>query len=405
MTHHRVAPTALGLLLVLVGLVVGTGGVWLMALGGSWYYLPAGLLLVLTGLLLLQGNPAALPTHALLLGLTLAWSLWESGLNAWALAARGDVLWVLGLVMATPWFLRGLDGPVPRAARHGLATSLALFAAAGLAALLQPATAEQGVFGLAPASAATTTGNGTAQPRPIELAQPLSAPLPPVAACPGALRVSAVDGGRAAAFTAVHGPDCAVGQREAEDGDSLVGLSPSQPVTGADMWGLTLIDHLACRIAFERMRFDSRFTRPLAPGQRLQTPAPAGGRQLVMHGPSALMYTAQVVVPTRSAKHAAQAADALARLAQPHPSEGAATAQPAPERNGPGAMQLADGSDTVWLQPFVSPIGLPCQTPPWRLQAAAEPAESGSVTTPAAPPPLRSGSPMAAAQVPNRAAL
>ena len=97
MTHHRVAPTALGLLLVLVGLVVGTGGVWLMALGGSWYYLPAGLLLVLTGLLLLQGNPAALPTHALLLGLTLAWSLWESGLNAWALAARGDVLWVLGL--------------------------------------------------------------------------------------------------------------------------------------------------------------------------------------------------------------------------------------------------------------------------------------------------------------------
>lgn len=404
MTHHRVAPTALGLLLVLVGLVVGTGGVWLMALGGSWYYLPAGLLLVLTGLLLLQGNPAALPTHALLLGLTLAWSLWESGLNAWALAARGDVLWVLGLVMATPWFRRGLEGPVPRAARRGLAAALTVFAAVGLAALLQPATAEPGIFGLTPASAVTTR---TAEPRPIDLAQPLSAPLPPLAACPGALRVSAVGEGQAAAFTAVHGPDCAVVQAEAEDGASLAGLSPPQPVTGADMWGLTLIDHLACRIAFERMRFDSRFVRPMAPGQQLHTPRQPGGRQLVLHGPSALMYTAQVV-PTRSAMRAAQAADSLARLALAHPSEGVATVQlaPVPDMpNGPGVLRLADGGQAMWLQPFVSPIGLPCQAPPWRLQAAAEPAESEPVNTPAAPAPLHSGPPMAAAQVSDRAAL
>ncbi len=404
MTHHRVAPTALGLLLVLVGLVVGTGGVWLMALGGSWYYLPAGLLLVLTGLLLLQGNPAALPTHALLLGLTLAWSLWESGLNAWALAARGDVLWVLGLVMATPWFLRGLEEPVPRAARRGLAAALAVFAAVGLAALLQPATAELAIFGLTPASAASTR---TVEPRPIDLAQPLSAPLPPVAACPGALRVSAVGEGQAAAFTAVHGPDCAIVPVEAAGSGSLAGLSPSQPVTGADMWGLTLIDHLACRIAFERMRFDNRFIRPMAPGQWLQTPRQPGGRQLVLHGPSALMYTAQVA-PPRSAMRAAEAADALARLALAHPSEGVATAQLAPVPNGPngpGLLRLADGGQAMRLQPFVSPIGLPCQAPPWRLQAAAEPAESEAVTAPAAPAPLRSGPPLAAAQVSDRAAL
>ncbi len=394
MTHHRVAPTAMGLLLVLVGLVVGTGGVWLMALGGSWYYLPAGLLLVLTGLLLLQGNPAALPTHALLLGFTLAWSLWESGLNAWALAARGDVLWALGLVMATPWFLRGLEGPVPRAARRGLATSLALFAAVGLAALLQPATAETGTPGPTPASA---TGPWFEAPRPIDLVQPLSWPLSPVATCPGMLLVSAVDDVRAAAFTAVHGPDCAAVPAKADGDGSLVGLSPRSPVTGADMWGLTLLDHLACRIAFERMRFDSRFTRPIAPRRRPQTP-PADGRRLIMHGPSALMYTAQVA-PTRSAMHAAKAADALA-----HPSEGVATtAQRTPVPNGPGALRLAGGGQAMWLQPFVSPIGLPCQTPPWRLQAAAAPAGPA----PGSAPPLahRASPAVAAAQASDMPAL
>ena len=49
--HHPTArrnkagwyPLLLGLLLVALGLVIGAGGVWLIALGGSWYYAIAGL--------------------------------------------------------------------------------------------------------------------------------------------------------------------------------------------------------------------------------------------------------------------------------------------------------------------------------------------------------------------------
>jgi glucose dehydrogenase len=390
MTHQRVAPIAMGLLLVLVGLVVGMGGVWLMALGGSWYYLPAGLLLVLTGLLLLQGNPAALPTHAVLLSLTLAWSLWESGLNAGALAARGNVLWMLGLVMATPWFLRGLEGPLPRAARRGLGAALSVFAAVGLAALLQPATAKPARFGLRTAFADVTPL--TAEPRPTARSQPLSARIPAGMACPGALRESAGNAqSQAAGSTPVRGPGCAVTQ--AEDGGHPVGPSPSQRLTGADMSGLTLLDHLACRIAFERIRFNARFARSMAPGQRLlQTPPLASAHPLVKHAPSALMYTAQIT----STRSAAETTDALAR-----PIEDSTAAQPAPTR--PASLQVTDGGPAAPLKPLVSPIGLPCLAPSRALQGAM--ASGETVTAPAPRPRLRTDPPMAAAQVSDSAAL
>ncbi|MGN6144695.1 MAG: hypothetical protein ACTHOP_14005, partial [Mesorhizobium sp.] len=35
-----------GLLLVVLGLLLGAGGAWLIWLGGSWYYLPTGIALV-----------------------------------------------------------------------------------------------------------------------------------------------------------------------------------------------------------------------------------------------------------------------------------------------------------------------------------------------------------------------
>ena len=47
----------LGGLLVLIGLVLAVGGVWLAALGGSPYYLLAGIGLAASGALLLAGRP------------------------------------------------------------------------------------------------------------------------------------------------------------------------------------------------------------------------------------------------------------------------------------------------------------------------------------------------------------
>ena len=45
------------LLLILLGLAILVGGVWLIALGGSWYYALAGLGLIASGVFILAGSP------------------------------------------------------------------------------------------------------------------------------------------------------------------------------------------------------------------------------------------------------------------------------------------------------------------------------------------------------------
>jgi hypothetical protein len=49
-----------GIAFIVIGLGFAAGGGWLIALGGSWYYLAAGIGLALTGLLLLRRSAAAL---------------------------------------------------------------------------------------------------------------------------------------------------------------------------------------------------------------------------------------------------------------------------------------------------------------------------------------------------------
>ena len=84
------------LLFALMGLGLLGGGVWLIALGGSWFYALAGLGLLATAGFLAAGRPLALWLFAALLASTLLWSLWEVGLDWWAVAIRGDVPFVLG---------------------------------------------------------------------------------------------------------------------------------------------------------------------------------------------------------------------------------------------------------------------------------------------------------------------
>jgi quinoprotein glucose dehydrogenase len=94
-----------------LGIALGAGGAWLVALGGSWYYLIAGVVLALSGGLLWLRSPGALWLFAALLAATLAWSVWEVGLDWWPLAARLDLLVAIGLVLVTPWIIRGLVVP------------------------------------------------------------------------------------------------------------------------------------------------------------------------------------------------------------------------------------------------------------------------------------------------------
>ena len=144
----------LAVLLGLAGVVLAVGGVWLVAVGGSAYYLLAGLFLVLDAVLLWRRRGAALLLFAAIFAATLAWALWESGLDWWPLAARLDVLFVLGLLLLVPAASRGLPGA--RAGRGAIAVALAAFALVALVTRVRDPHDLQGT--LASATAATAPG-------------------------------------------------------------------------------------------------------------------------------------------------------------------------------------------------------------------------------------------------------
>ncbi|MEG0195204.1 MAG: membrane-bound PQQ-dependent dehydrogenase, glucose/quinate/shikimate family, partial [Stenotrophomonas sp.] len=77
-------------ILVLVTLFLVGGGGWLIALGGSAYYLVAGLVLAIITWLYARDRVASLWLYAVLLFATMAWGIWESGTDFWALTPRLD---------------------------------------------------------------------------------------------------------------------------------------------------------------------------------------------------------------------------------------------------------------------------------------------------------------------------
>ncbi|MFC7499980.1 membrane-bound PQQ-dependent dehydrogenase, glucose/quinate/shikimate family [Enterovirga sp. GCM10030262] len=99
------------LLLGLIGLILAAGGAWLAILGGSLYYLLAGLGLIGSGALLFRGRPTGAWLYLGIFVLTLIWALWEVGLDGWALVPRviGPavlailVLLVLPLLVPARW--------------------------------------------------------------------------------------------------------------------------------------------------------------------------------------------------------------------------------------------------------------------------------------------------------------
>ncbi|HTH27177.1 MAG TPA: membrane-bound PQQ-dependent dehydrogenase, glucose/quinate/shikimate family [Sphingobium sp.] len=94
------------LLLIALGLAVGGG--WLLILGGSPYYLLAGLALAASALLLWRGRREAVWLYAALFIATVAWSIWEAGFEPWALMPRLVAWTMVGAVMALPAFRRRL---------------------------------------------------------------------------------------------------------------------------------------------------------------------------------------------------------------------------------------------------------------------------------------------------------
>ncbi|MFB0710395.1 glucose/quinate/shikimate family membrane-bound PQQ-dependent dehydrogenase [Buttiauxella noackiae] len=112
----RVIATLTVLFAVLTGLYLLIGGIWLVAIGGSWYYPIAGVVMLITAWLLWQRKALALWLYAALLLCTVAWGVWEVGFDFWALTPRLDVLFFFGVWLLLPFVYRHLILPSAGAA-------------------------------------------------------------------------------------------------------------------------------------------------------------------------------------------------------------------------------------------------------------------------------------------------
>jgi len=71
-----------------IGIVLGFGGGWLATIGGSWYYLIAGIALVIGGVLLFMHRRSGVFLYAAIVVATAIWAFAEAGLDGWALVPR-----------------------------------------------------------------------------------------------------------------------------------------------------------------------------------------------------------------------------------------------------------------------------------------------------------------------------
>ena len=130
---------AVGLCVVLAtsGVLLGLGGLKLLMQGGSVYFLCTGVACVAAALMLWFGHAGCLGVYAAMLAWTLGWSLWQVGLDFWALAGRLGLLFALGMAFWLPPVMRWL-APAPRVDRAarlvtmGFAVSLAGIVVAGV---------------------------------------------------------------------------------------------------------------------------------------------------------------------------------------------------------------------------------------------------------------------------------
>ncbi|MBB4346435.1 glucose/quinate/shikimate family membrane-bound PQQ-dependent dehydrogenase [Aliirhizobium cellulosilyticum] len=130
----------LGAVLALAGLFFAVAGGKLAMLGGSWYFLLAGIAIVIAGALVILRKPAG----ALLFGLvniaTVVWAIWDAGLDFWPLISRLLAFGVGATVIALSFpLLRKAAGRTPAYLPSFLvAAILAVASVAGFAGMMVP---------------------------------------------------------------------------------------------------------------------------------------------------------------------------------------------------------------------------------------------------------------------------
>ncbi|EJK81408.1 glucose/quinate/shikimate family membrane-bound PQQ-dependent dehydrogenase [Rhizobium sp. AP16] len=131
------------------------------------------------------------------------------------------------------------------------------------------------------------------------------------------------------------------------------------PLQEKDMWGISLFDQLACRIAFHRYKYEGRYTPPSLEGSIIYpgnfgtfnwgSVAVDPERQIMFGMPTYLAFTSRLVpradIPPRGQD----------------------------QKGSEQGLNRNDGAPYgVFMGPFLGPLGIPCQAPPWGYVAGAD---------------------------------
>ncbi|CAI1808158.1 Quinoprotein glucose dehydrogenase [Serratia ficaria] len=96
----------------LTGLYLFVGGLWLVTLRGSLYYIIAGSVMLVTSWFLYRRNSFVLIIYAIFLLSTVIWAIWEVGTDFWALTPRLDIIFFFGVWIAIPFIYKQLQPEV-----------------------------------------------------------------------------------------------------------------------------------------------------------------------------------------------------------------------------------------------------------------------------------------------------
>lgn len=122
MNKYKIIPLVGCALFVVCGLGLLVGGIRLAALGGSPFYVSAGIVLTIVGVAIARRDRRAGLLYGVFLAATLLWAVYEVGLDPWALLARIGVFVGLALWFVMPAAGRSLEsGKGPSAGAYSKA--------------------------------------------------------------------------------------------------------------------------------------------------------------------------------------------------------------------------------------------------------------------------------------------